>query len=114
MGKRMYNENTVYILGHGKTSSDNAITTNFKIFFIGFVIDRVTDEIVDLECSATIDITKRFVHDLFIGRSFAEYDEELVNSISRRYFGTSQKAIQIAYKDALKKYKEIKATIQQE
>ena len=51
---------------------------------------------------------KRFVHDLFIGRSFADYDEELVGSVKNRYFGTSQKAIIIAYKDALKKYKEIK------
>ena len=104
----MYKDTTVYVLGHGKTSSDNAITSTFKIFFIGFVIDRETDEIVDLECSATIDITKRFVHDLFIGRSFADYDEELVESVKNRYFGTSQKAIIIAYKDALKKYKEIK------
>ena len=104
----MYKDTTVYVLGHGKTSSDNAITSTFKIFCIGFVIDRETDEIVDLECSATIDITKRFVHDLFIGRSFADYDEELVESVKNRYFGTSQKAIIIAYKDALKKYKEIK------
>ena len=50
----MYKDTTVYVLGHGKTSSDNAITSTFKIFFIGFVIDRETDEIVDLECSATI------------------------------------------------------------
>lgn len=104
----MYKDTTVYVLGHGKTSSDNAITSTFKIFFIGFVIDRETDEIVDLECSATIDITKRFVHDLFIGRSFADYDEKLVGSVKNRYLGTSQKAIIIAYKDALKKYKEIK------
>lgn len=104
----MYKDTTVYVLGHGKTSSDNAITSTFKIFFIGFVIDRETDEIVDLECSATIDITKRFVHDLFIGRSFADYDEDLVETVRNRYFGTSQKAIIIAYKDALKKYKEIK------
>ena len=32
----MYKDTTVYVLGHGKTSSDNAITSTFKIFFIGF------------------------------------------------------------------------------
>lgn len=104
----MYKDTTVYILGHGKTSNNNAITSTFKIFFIGFVIDMENDRIVDLECSATIDITKRFIHDLFIGKSFAAYDQELVESICRRYFGTSQRAIIIAYKDALKKYNEIK------
>ena len=104
----MYNKNTVYIVGHGKTTSDNAITSNFKIFFIGFVIDTTNDEIVDLECSATIAITSRFVHDLFIGKSFAELDPEMEKEIARRYYGTSQKAIITAYKDAVKKYKEIK------
>ena len=50
----MYDKSTVYIVGHGKTSSDNAITSNFKIFFIGFVIDTADDTIVDLESTATI------------------------------------------------------------
>lgn len=104
----MYEKSTVYIVGHGKTSGDNAITSNFKIFFIGFVIDTADDRIVDLECSATISITGRFVRDLFINRSFAEFDPELEEEISRRYYGTSQKAIIAAYKDAIKKYREIK------
>lgn len=108
MMEKIYKDTTVYVLGHGKTSNDNAITSTFKIFFIGFVIDTENDEIVDLECSATIDITKRFVRDLFIGKTFAEYDSGLVEDVKRRYFGTSQKAIIIAYKDALKKYKKIK------
>lgn len=105
----MYSKDTVYIVGHGKTSADNAITNNFKIFFIGFVVDTATDEIVDLECSATISITSRFVHDLFVGKSFGEIDPEMEHEIARRYYGTSQKAIIAAYKDAVKKYKEIKS-----
>ena len=104
----MYDKSTVYIVGHGKTSSDNAITSNFKIFFIGFVIDTADDTIVDLESTATISITSRFVHDLFIGKSFDEVDPEMEAEIARRYYGTSQKAIIAAYKDAVKKYKEIK------
>lgn len=104
----MYNKNTVYIVGHGKTSCDNAITSNFKIFFIGFVVDTETDIIVDLECSATISITSRFIKSLFQGKSFAAFDPELETEITRRYYGTSQKAIITAYKDAIKKYREIK------
>ncbi len=104
----MYSKDTVYIVGHGKTSCDNAITSNFKIFFIGFVVDTTDDSIVDLECSATISITSRFVHDLFIGKTFSEYNSEIEAEIARRYYGTSQKAIIAAYKDAVKKYREIK------
>ncbi len=104
----MYNNNTIYVVGHGKTGSDNAITDTFRIFFLGIVIDRDTDEIIDIECTATIGITSRFVHDIFVGRKLDCYDESLVDEISNRYFGSSQKAIIVAYRDALKKYLELK------
>lgn len=104
----MYEKSTVYIVGHGKTSSENAITSNFKIFFIGLVIDTRNDMVVDMECSATISITSRFISDLFIGKSFTDYDPQIEEDIKRRYYGTSQKALITAYKDAVKKYKEVK------
>ena len=104
----MYSRSTVYVVGHGRTSCDNSITSNFKIFFIGFVIDTATDVVVDLECSATISITNRFVRELFIDRSFGSYNPEIEKEITRRYHGTSQKAIITAYKDAVKKYIEIR------
>ena len=104
----MYSRSTVYVVGHGRTSCDNAITSNFKIFFIGFVIDTATDVVVDLECSATISITNRFVRELFIDRSFGSYNPEIEKEITRRYHSTSQKAIITAYKDAVKKYIEIR------
>lgn len=104
----LFSEYTVYIVGHGKTNSDNAITEHYKIFFIGFVIDVRTDEIIDLGSSTTVDVTANFIRSLFIGKSFAQFSEELEDEISRRYFGSSQKAIITAYKDALKKYASIK------
>jgi len=104
----MYDKNTVYIIGHGKTSKDNAITDQFKIFFIGFVIDTKTDEVVDLSCSATIPTTSEFVASIFVGRKFDRYYEDIEEEIVRRYFGSSQRAIIIAYKDALKKYLKVK------
>jgi len=104
----MYDKSTVYIVGHGKTNSENAITSNFKIFFIGLVIDTEDDVVVDMECSATISITSRFISSLFIGKSFAEYDSQIEEDIRTRYYGSSQKALITAYKDALKKYREIK------
>ena len=104
----MYEKSTVYIVGHGKTSSENAITSNFKIFFIGLVIDTKDDMVVDMECSATISITSRFIRDLFIGKSLADYDPQIEEDIKMRYYGTSQKALITAYKDAIKKYKEVK------
>ncbi|ABR46701.1 conserved hypothetical protein [Alkaliphilus metalliredigens QYMF] len=104
----MYDKDTVYIVGHGRTSSDNAITHHYKIFFISFVVKIETTEIIDLECSATVDITKKFVHSLFIGKKLGEFDEEIEEEIKRRYFGSSQRAIIVAYKDGVKKFNECK------
>lgn len=105
----MYDKNSVYIIGHGKTAKDNAITEQFKIFFIGFVINTKTDEVIDLSCSATIPTTEKFIASIFIGRKFDKYYEDIEEEIIRRYFGSSQKAIIIAYKDGLKRYDEVKS-----
>ncbi len=107
----MYDKDTVYVIGHGKTNRDNAITEKFKIFFIGFVIDTKTDKVVDLSCSATIPTTSQFIASIFIGKKFDKYYSNIEEEIKRRYFGSSQKAIIIAYKDALKKYLEVKSKL---
>lgn len=104
----MYDKNTVYIVGHAKTSNDNAITEHFKLFFIAFVIDTELDEVIDAKSTATLDITSEFIRSMFIGQKFDKYYKEIEEEIRRRYFGTSQRAIIVAYKDAVKKYTEIK------
>lgn len=103
----MYDESTVYIIGHGKTSLDNAITDKFKIFFIGFVIDTENDLIIDLSCASTISTTEKFIASIFIGKKFDKYYKEIEEEILTRYFGSSQKAIITAYKDAFRRYKKI-------
>ncbi|MEG0774012.1 DUF3870 domain-containing protein [Clostridium sp.] len=105
----MYKDNTIYIVGNSKTNMDNAITSNFNSFFIGFVVDIDTDVIVDASCSATIRTTNDFVMSLFIGKKILEFDFKFEEEIKRRYHGSSQRAIIVAYKDAVKQYNEIKA-----
>lgn len=104
----MYDKNTVYVIGHGRTNSDNAITERFKIFFIGFIVDTTDDKIVDLSCSATIPTTQKFIASIFKGRKFDKFYKDIEEEVMRRYFGSSQKAIVVAYKDALKKYRQVK------
>jgi hypothetical protein len=104
----MYSKNTVYVVGNSKTNIDNAITAQFNSFFIGFVIDTKDDMIVDLSCSATIRTTDEFVRCMFVGRKFKEIDSSIEEEIKRRYHGSSQRAIIVAYKDAYIKYNEVK------
>ena len=104
----MYNENAVYIIGNSKTNSENAITEIYKSFYIGFVVNVENDEIIDLSCSSTIPTTCEFIKSLLIGKTINTYSEDLENDIKRRYHGSSQRAIIVAYKEAVKKYNSVK------
>ena len=103
----MYQQGTVYVVGDSKTSSNNPIMQQYNAFFVGLVIDRKTDKIIDAECSSTIDLTTRFVYSLFAGKSILEVDR-LTDEIEQRYFGSSQKALIVAFKNAHIKYLQIK------
>ncbi|OHD22242.1 MAG: hypothetical protein A2Y38_21475 [Spirochaetes bacterium GWB1_59_5] len=104
----MYEDSTVYIVGNSKTNNENAITTLYNSFYIGFVLQPDSGLIVDVSCSATIRTTDEFVHSLFLGKSMGIDDAMLEDEVKRRYHGSSQKAIIVAYKDAAKKFAEIR------
>ncbi|MBK5242933.1 DUF3870 domain-containing protein [Clostridium sp.] len=104
----MYNKNTIYVVGNAKTNTENAITNKFSSFFIGFVVDVETDTIIDLSCSSTIRTTDDFIKTLLMGRSLKVFDQDLEDEVKKRYHGSSQRAIVVAYKDGVKKYNEVK------
>jgi len=98
---------TVYIIGESRTNRDNAITVIYNSFYVAFEIDIDTDEIIDVGCTHTIDITESFIKKLFVGKNILDFDN-LEQEIKRRYHGTSQKAVIVSYKDAIKKYQDVK------
>lgn len=102
----MFPDHTVYIIGDSKTASNNPITQKFNTFFIGLVIDRNSHEILEAECSSTIALTSKFVRSIFTGKSMNE-PEAIIEEIEKRYFGSSQKAIIVAFKNAYIKYNQI-------
>ncbi|PGE91006.1 hypothetical protein COE80_16190 [Bacillus pseudomycoides] len=103
----MYASNTIYIVGDAKAPQNNPITEKFKSYFVAFVVEKDTGKIVDADCSATISLTAQFVKHLFLHRNMN--DPQLVEVIKNRYFGSSQKALLVALKDAQKKYNQIAA-----
>lgn len=104
----MYNWDTVYIIGESRTNMDNAITIIYNSFYIAFEVNVSTDKILDLGCTHTMSITERFIKSIFIGKRLDKYDRNIEEEIKIRYHGTSQKAVIVSYKDALKKYAEVK------
>ncbi|PEQ05466.1 DUF3870 domain-containing protein [Bacillus toyonensis] len=103
----MYASNTIYVVGDAKAPQNNPITEKFKSYFVAFVLVKETGEIVDANCSATIALTSQFVKYLFLHKNIN--DPALVTEIKDRYFGSSQKALLVALKDAKKKYNQIAA-----
>jgi len=99
---------TVYVIGHGRTQSDNPIMNVYSQFFVGFSINVETDEVVDAAASVILEETKSFVRSLFVGKKFDDIHDEIINEIERRYWGSSQRALIVAYKDAVKHYVENK------
>ncbi|MGP4078228.1 DUF3870 domain-containing protein [Halobacillus sp. K22] len=102
----MYSEHTCYVVGESKAPGNNAITKKYDSFFAGFVVDMKSHEIVDVECTAMMDITVYFVRSLFIGKKITE-EASIEQAIRERYFGSSQKALIVAFKQAQLKYCDI-------
>ncbi|MGW5891791.1 DUF3870 domain-containing protein [Priestia megaterium] len=105
----MYDQDTIYIIGDAKAPQSNPITKKFNQYFLGLVVDKTNGKIIDVECSATIGLTVRFVQSIFIGRHIS--DPTLTDDINSRYFGSSQKALVVAFHDAQKKYQQITAAL---
>ena len=104
----MRNWNTVCVVGDAKTHMDNAITTLYNSFYVSFEVNIMTDEICDVGCTHTLDITEKFVKSIFIGKAMGQSCDAIIEEVNMRYHGDSQKAIIVSYKDARKKYQELK------
>ena len=104
---------TIYLTGEAKSPSNNPITTQWGLFFVGLVVDTETHVIQAADCTATLTLTVEFVRELVVGRSLLEEDA-LVESITDRYHGSSQKALAAAVRNAAAKYRDLSAAPDQE
>ena len=59
--------------------------------------------------SATVGVTGDFVSSMFVGRSLLDDPDSIKRMLESRYFGSSQKALLVAFKDAQKKYNQVLA-----
>jgi hypothetical protein len=104
-----YPENSLYIVGNSKSQLSNPITQVYGQFFIGFIVENESGKIIDVECNAIISLTNNILKDILISENIATDYEIIKNRIIKRYLGSSQKAILVAFKDAQKKYLDFKS-----
>jgi hypothetical protein len=100
----IYDKSTVYILGTAKIGKTDPIAALYDIFFVGVIIDRNNDEIVDTTCNMVRDVTSDFIKSIFIGYNVIDEIDLILNEISERFHGMAQKAVIAAIKDARNKY----------
>jgi len=104
-----YPENSILVVGNSQTTGFNPINQQFGAFFITFVLVKETAEIIDCAVSVTLETTARFIRGFFMGRNLVQDEGFIVPQVQSRYFASSQKAIIAAYRDAIKKYREVTA-----
>ena len=101
----MDNLHSVFVIGESRTNADNAITKMYGTFYMAFEVEETTFEILDFSCTLTIATTQDFLRRLFLGQTFPEVDDWLEDTLNRRYGGSSRKAVLVAYRDALKRWR---------
>lgn len=103
----MESVHSVYIIGESRTNADNAITKMYGTFFMAFEIDDESEQVIDFSCTHTISTTETFLRKLFMGQCFPEIDGWLEDTLARRYGGSSRRAVLVAYRDALKRWRQM-------
>ncbi len=101
------------ITGNARTQQKNPITARYSHFFIVFIAEAATGKILDLDVTVMLPATNNFLKELFTGRTLADVDKELLEDIRSCYIGSSQKAVQMAYMEAVKKYRTWQCTHKQ-
>ncbi|MDF2633238.1 MAG: hypothetical protein K0R78_112 [Pelosinus sp.] len=107
----MFGPNTICIVGDAKSPQNDAVTHQYGRFSICFVVDKESGNIIACSSTFAISLTNEFITSIFSNKSLATDSEIVRSEVEARYFGASQKAIIVAFKDAQKKYNSIKKGI---
>lgn len=96
---------TFFVIGESRTNADNAITKIYGSFYVAFEIDEETEQVLDFNCTHTLELTEQFLKRIFVGQHFPSIDTWLEEVLEYRYGGSSRRAVVVSYRDALKRYR---------
>jgi hypothetical protein len=99
-----YSKETIYITGTAKIGTNDPIASRDDIFFIGLIIDRRTNKIVDATCNMVRDITNEFIKSIIVEYDIVDEIDSLIEEIKDRFHGMAQKSVCASIKDARNKY----------
>ncbi|MCQ1531205.1 DUF3870 domain-containing protein [Lutispora saccharofermentans] len=100
----IYPENTIYITGTAKVSSNDPISAMFDMFFVGIILEKESGKIIDVTCNMVRDMTSDFIKSILLDYNLSDDIELIAGEIKDRFQGIAQKAVIAAIKDARNKY----------
>ena len=100
----MENRNTILVVGQAKPSKEDAIYNLHGEFYISLIVERETGKILELDCNTILDVTKRFVASMFVGKSLKTDIPAIEKEIRELYFALTQKPLIACMKDACNRY----------
>ena len=101
----MYGRDTIYIIGIAKSQQHNPITQQYGRFLLGFVVNKDTGIIESCGSTVVMKSTYDFLDEMFRGRNIDTESELIRSELENRYFGASQKAIIVAFRDAQRRFR---------
>lgn len=102
---KKYSKDTVYFIAYAKLPSNIAAAKLLDVVGVGLVINTKTGVIEDTSCTLITDEAKDFLKDIIIGYNLHEDGlDNLIDNISNRFHGLSQKAICVALKSTVERY----------
>ena len=101
----MYGRETIYIIGIAKSQQHNPITQQYGRFLLGFIVNKDSGIIESCGSTVVMKSTYDFLDDLFRGRNIDTEGDLIRSELENRYFGASQKAIMVAFRDAQRRFR---------
>lgn len=86
----MENRNTILVVGQAKPSKEDAIYNLHGEFYISLIVRQETGKILELDCNTILDVTKRFVASMFVGKSLKTDIPAIEKEIRERYFALTR------------------------
>ncbi len=103
--KKYYSDETVYFIAYAKLPSNISAAKLLDVVGVGLVINYKTGVIEDTTCTLITDEAKQFLKDVIVDYNLhTEGLDKLIENISLRFHGLSQKAICVALKAAVERY----------
>lgn len=97
-------ENAVFVTGIAKPGKEDSVHAMYQTLSLGLVVDRTTNQILDLGCSMVMEETVYFIRQLLVGKNLVDDVKEMAELLRTRFFAISQKALIAALYDAQNHY----------